>query len=360
MNALTLVLFVLGLVLLVVGAEALVKGASRLAAAFGITPLVIGLTVVAFGTSAPEMAVSVKAAFDDAPDVAIGNVIGSNIANILLILGLSAAITPLIVAAQIIRLDLPIMIVLSGLVWWFAVDGAIDRTEGFGLALGLVVYVAIQVVMSRRESGAVKAEYAAEYAPPTDRGKSTIVQLGWIVLGLGLLVLGSHWLVEGATVMARSFGVSELVIGLTVVAVGTSLPEIATSIVAALRGERDIAVGNVVGSNIFNILSVLGISASVAPHGIPVSPDAQNFDLPVMVAIAVVCLPIFVTGLVARWQGLLFIAYYALYTTYLVLHAMGHEAMPAFRDAMLGWVLPLTGAAIVAQFVWWFARRGSR
>jgi cation:H+ antiporter len=340
----TLFLFVLGLALLVVGAEALVRGASRLALAFGISPLVIGLTVVAFGTSAPELAVSATSSLAGSADVALGNVVGSNIFNVLFILGVSALIVPLVVAQQLVRLDVPLMIAASLLVALFGQDGALGRVEGLGLFAGVVLYTWFLLRQSRREAKPVKEEYTEAFGE--GRPKATwqwLLDGALVIGGLALLVLGARWLVDGAVAFARVLGVSELVIGLTIIAAGTSLPEVATSIVAAIRGERDIAVGNVVGSNIFNILSVLGLSAVVAPAGLAVSASALRFDIPVMIAVAVACLPIFLTGhVIARWEGGLFIGYYGLYVTYLILAATGQELIGAFRIAMLGFVLPLT------------------
>jgi cation:H+ antiporter len=230
------------------------------------------------------------------------------------------------------------------LVLLLALDGNIGRVEGLLLFAGIVIYTIVAIRASRRESAAVSQEYSDEFsAPPARTRRDWAINLALIVGGLALLVLGARWLVDGAVAAARMLGVSELVIGLTVVAVGTSLPEIATSIIAALRGERDIAVGNVVGSNIFNILSVLGITAAVAPAGVPVAPAALTFDIPVMIAVAVACLPIFFTGrLIARWEGWLFLGYYVAYTLFLVLDATGHAALPLYREAMTLFVLPLT------------------
>ncbi len=353
MDAMTVVLFVAGLGLLVLGAEWLVKGASRLAAALGISPLVIGLTVVAYGTSAPEMAVSVKSAWAGQPDLALGNVVGSNIFNVLFILGASSLITPLVVSSQLIRLDVPIMIGLSVLTLLLAGDGSIGRLDGAVLFAGAVAYSAFQIRQSRRESAAIRDEYAQEYGP---KRSSTAANLAMIGAGLALLVLGSRWLVNGAVAFAQVLGVSELVIGLTIVAAGTSLPEVATSILAALRGERDIAVGNVVGSNIFNILAVLGLAGLVAPSGLPAPAALLRFDLPVMIAVALACLPIFASGaLIARWEGALFLFYYAGYTAYLVLAAQQHDALPAFSAVMEAFVLPLT--AVTLAVVGWRAWR---
>lgn len=349
MEILTLVLFVVGLVLLVGGAEALVRGASGLAAAAGISPLVIGLTVVAYGTSAPEMAVSVQSAFNGQADIAIGNVVGSNIFNVLFILGVAALITPLIVSGQLIRRDVPLMIGLSIILLVMGLDGQLGRLDGLILFLGVIAYTSWSIWQSRRETQQLKAEYAQEFGREQPKGaRQMAMQLLYIFVGLGLLVLGSNWLVDGAVAIAELFGVSQLVIGLTVVAAGTSLPEVATSIVASLRGERDIAVGNVVGSNIFNILSVLGLAALVSPQAIPVAPTALAFDLPVMIAVAVACLPIFFTGgVIARWEGLLFLGYYVAYTTYLVLSVTRPQFVPDFKMVMLWGVMPLTALALL-------------
>ncbi len=344
-------MFVLGLVTLVIGAEGLVRGASRLAVSFGVSPLVVGLTVVAFGTSAPEMAVSVGSALNGNPDLAIGNVVGSNIANVLLILGISAIIAPLLVAEQIIRQEIPIMIGASALLVVMALDGDLSRLEAAALFALVVGYTVFLVVQSRRASKAVQDEFETEI-PVSAWDRHWSVQLLLVVAGLAMLVVGAGWLVDAAVSFARAFGVSDLVIGLTIVAVGTSMPEIATSIVAAMRGQRDIAVGNVVGSNVFNIFAVLGVTGMVSAGGLPVSETARNFDLWVMLAVAFACLPILITGReIARWEGALFLGYYAAYTTWLVLQAQTHEALPAFSAVMLGYVMPLTVITLVVSLV---------
>ncbi len=336
----TLALFVLGLGLLVLGAEWLVAGASRLAASAGISPLVIGLTVVAFGTSSPELAVSLSAAWRGQADMAVANVVGSNIFNVLFILGASAAITPLLVAQELVRRDVPLMIGASAIVWLLAVDGTIDRLDGVLLATALIAYTSWIVWEARREVAV--AEFAtADLLPPTPKSLPKNVAL--VVLGLLMLVLGSHWLVGGAVAFAQWLGVSEVVIGLTIVAAGTSLPEVATSILAAVRGQRDIAVGNVVGSNVFNLLGVLGTSAIASPVGLAVREAMVGLDLPVMTAVAVACLPIFARGhMIPRWQGLVFLGFYCAYATYLVLDATGHEAKQGYAAVMLRFVVPLT------------------
>jgi cation:H+ antiporter len=360
----TLLFFAAGLVLLLAGAEILVRGASRLAAAAGISPLVVGLTVVAYGTSSPEMAVSVKAALAGQADIALGNVVGSNILNVLLVLGVSALIAPLVVQAQLVRLDVPLMIGISALLAVFALDGTIGRADGALLVAGIVAYTVFAVIQSRRETALVRAQFSQEYAAGPGERSRWPHQILLVVAGLGLLVVGARWLVDGATAIARALGLSELIIGLTVVAAGTSLPEIATSVVAAVRGERDIAVGNVVGSNICNVLAVLGLSALAAPQGVAVSAAALRFDIPVMVAVAVACLPIFFTGhLIARWEGALFLGYYAAYVLYLLLDAVQHDALPAFSSAMLTFVLPLTVLTLaigVARSLRHDRRRGRR
>ena len=344
-------MFVLGLVVLVVGADVMVRGASRLAVSFGVSPLVVGLTVVAFGTSAPEMAVSVGSALAGTPDLAIGNVVGSNIANVLLILGISALITPLLVDEQIIRQEIPIMIGASALLVVMALDGNIGLLESIVLFALVITYTVFLVIQSRRASKAVQDEF--ETGIPTSTWDSHwAVQIGLIAAGLAMLVVGADWLVDAAVAFARAFGVSDLVIGLTVVAVGTSMPEIATSIVAAMRGQRDIAVGNVVGSNVFNILAVLGAAGIASGAGLPVSEAARNFDLWVMLAVAFACLPIMITGReIARWEGVVFLAYYAAYTAWLVLQAQQHASVPAFSGIMLGYVMPITVITIVFSIV---------
>lgn len=344
-------MFVLGLVVLVVGADVMVRGASRLAVSFGVSPLVVGLTVVAFGTSAPEMAVSVGSALAGSPDLAIGNVVGSNIANVLLILGISALITPLLVDEQIIRQEIPIMIGASALLVVMALDGNIGLLESIVLFALVIAYTVFLVIQSRRASKAVQDEF--ETGIPTSTWDSHwAVQIGLIAAGLAMLVVGADWLVDAAVAFARAFGVSDLVIGLTVVAVGTSMPEIATSIVAAMRGQRDIAVGNVVGSNVFNILAVLGAAGIASGAGLPVSEAARNFDLWVMLAVAFACLPIMITGReIARWEGVVFLAYYAAYTAWLVLQAQQHDSLPAFSGIMLGYVMPITVITIVVSIV---------
>jgi cation:H+ antiporter len=343
MDTLTFILFLLGFVLLIAGAEVLVRGASRLAVAAGISPLVVGLTVVAYGTSAPELAVTIQASFAGQSDIAIGNVVGSNISNILLVLGISAAVAPLSIAQQLIRWDIPIMIGLSGLMLLMGLDGVIGRVDGIVLFTGAIIYTVIVLRQSRKAQTGKQRE-SADFGGARNLSR----QITYIVIGLILLVFGARWLVNGAVEMARLLGVNELIVGLTIVAVGTSLPEIATSIIAGLRGQRAIAVGNAVGSNIFNILLVLGVCSIVAPGGIPVSSPALHFDIPVMIAVAVACLPIFFIGYqIARWEGFLFLGYYLAYSIYLYLNATQHDALEQFSLVMISFVMPMTLITLV-------------
>ncbi len=356
-----IVFLIAGLVLLVIGAEILVRGASRLASSLGISPLVIGLTIVAFGTSAPEMAVSINASWAGQADLALGNVVGSNIFNVLFILGLSALVAPLVVSQQLVRLDVPLMIAASIVVLLMGMDNKISRIDGVILFGTVLAYTFFLIRQSRRESSAaVTAQYEAEYGAAGAQNGSALMQYlkdaVMILGGLALLVLGARWLVDSAVQIAQYLGMSELVIGLTIVAAGTSMPELATSVIASLRGERDIAVGNVVGSNIFNLLAVLGLSSIVAPDGVQVADAALAFDIPVMVGVALICLPIFFTGfLISRLNGALFLFYYVAYTAYLLMAAQQHESLQTFSAAMVWFVMPATVIMLVT-LAWRYQR----
>lgn len=304
-------LFVLfGLVLLFFGGEGLVRGSSALALRLGLTPLVVGLTVVAFGTSAPEMVVSVQAALAGQGAVAIGNVIGSNSLNIGLILALTALIYPLKVQLQILRIDTPIMVGVSIVAAWMLSDLAIGRVEGAILFTGVIAYTVFTVLYARKvkPSAEVEAEYAE--AVPAPRG-SIWRDVLFILVGLGLLVAGSHFLVDGSTRLARGFGISEAIIGLTIVALGTSMPELVTCIVAACKKEPDIALGNIIGSNIFNILGILGAAALIRPM---TGEGIKMTDLYVAIAFAAALVPILWSGrTLQRWEGGLLLAGYLVY-----------------------------------------------
>lgn len=358
---LNVLLFAAGLAALVVGADVLVRGASKLALSFGISPLVVGLTIVAFGTSAPEMAVSAGAVLNGQTDLAIGNVVGSNIFNVLFILGLSALIAPLVVHIQLIRQEVPILIGASLLLLVLSLDGRIGMGDGalfFGL---LLAYTGFLIVQSRRETRAAQDahsapnEYETELKPsaPGAWDSRLWVQLVLILAGLGLLVVGSDWLVTASVVFAKALGVSDVVIGLTIVAAGTSMPEVATSLAAAFKGERDIAVGNAVGSSTFNILGCLGLSGLLAGNaGLGVPSSVLAFDIWVMLAVALASLPIFLSGReIARWEGGVFLGYYVAYVTYLIMAAQDHAALPTFSAVMMGFVIPLTVVTLVVSLI---------
>ena len=356
MDILTILAFIAGLALLIGGADMLVRGASRLAVAFGVSPVIIGLTVVAFGTGSPEMAISMKSGLAGTPNIALGNVIGSNICNVLIVLGLAAVAAPLIVQHRLVRFDVPVMLLSTLVVWWMAADGNISRVEGAILFVAMVGYTVAVLRASRtvtQPEAEDYAEFIEEYTEPEDETRVPWYKDAvFIVTGLGALILGSNWVVNGAVLFAETLGISDLIIALTVVAIGTSLPEIVTSVVAAMHGERDIAVGNVIGSNIFNILAVLGLVAAASGPGIAVAPEALAFDLPVMAAVAALCLPIFLTHMtIARWEGVMLLGFYAAYTAYLVLSVSASPALPLFGRLMVWLVFPATVVALAVSAV---------
>ena len=344
MDILDIVMVVAGLLLLIAGGEALVRGASTLAARVGISPLVVGLVVVSAATSAPELAVTVGAVLEGEPDLALGNVVGSNIANVLLILGFSAILSPLVIKRQLVRFDMPIMVGMSVLLLVVSLDGQIGVLDGVLLLLGLVLHTVMSIVVSRRGGADPSSNGTPDEIKPIPLWLAGLL----LVVGIGLLVLGAELLVTGAVAIATGLGISSLVIGLTVVAIGTSLPELATSIIALRRGERDIAVGNIVGSNMFNIGMVLGLPAIIFGDGIPVPAAAIALDLPLMLAAAVALLPIAFTGfIIARWEGAMFVALYVAYTMYLILASTEHGAAEGFTSVMLWFVLPLVAVTLI-------------
>ena len=352
--------FVAGLTFLIIGAEILVRGASNIAALFKIPPLVVGLTVVAFGTSSPELAVSLQSAVAGKADISVGNVVGSNIFNVLFILGLSAIITPLFVSRQLIKLDVPIMIGGAALMLLMVLDGKFSQVDG---AILFAIFLAYTVFMIRTALGEEKKIRAAQPEKAEElknvRSSRWWLYVIFVIVGLGLLILGSNWLVDSAVTIAKMFGLSDLVIGATIVAAGTSLPEVATSIIASIRRQQDIAVGNVVGSNIFNILAVFGLTGLFTSGGINVSPAALGFDIPVMVAVMVACLPIFFTGnLISRWEGILFFGYYLAYTLYLILVSMQHSGTQLFATGMKYFIIPLT--FITLFIIFWRAYKNRK
>ena len=297
----TYVLFIIGLVALLGGGEYLVRGASSIARRMHLSPMVIGLTVVGFGTSAPELLVSVQAALAGQPGLAIGNVLGSNIANILLILGVAAAIAALVIPIRQVWRDLGFMGLATAMIWVMLLDGTISRLDGVILVMGLIAFLASAFLLG-------EPEVPDEDQPVAPLGIALLMTLG----GLVALVIGARLLVDSASEIARAFGVSEAVIGLTVVAVGTSLPELATSVIAAFRRQTDIAVGNVIGSNIFNIFSILGITALITP--IPADPRFASVDM-LWVAGTAAALMVMAVALrgVPRVAGFGLLAVYAIY-----------------------------------------------
>jgi cation:H+ antiporter len=351
-DVMTVVMLIAGLVLLVVGAEGLVRGASRIALSAGISPLVVGLTVVAFGTSSPEMAVSASAVRSGSTDIAIGNVVGSNVFNILVVVGVCALVLPLVISWRLVRLEVPLMIGISILLWLMLLDGELARWEAAILFAGLIAYTVWAIRASRKESAAAQ-EAAAPGAEVPAEPSPWYVNVGYVAGGLALLVLGSNWMVDSAVEIAEGFGVSELVIGLTIVGAGTSLPELATSVLATIRGERDIAVGNVVGSNLFNMLGVLGLAGLVGDEPLPASSFVRDVDVPVMILVAAICLPVFFSGrnLMHRYEGFAFVAAYVTYVTYLVWNSSDGGAPSWYADAV--WFVAVPIAIVMVLVTAW-------
>lgn len=298
------------------GANLFVQSASHLARRFGISPVIIGLTVVAFGTSAPELAVNILAVSQGNTDIAMGNVVGSNIFNVAFILGICALIKPLFVSSQLIRIDIPIMVGTSLYLWIASRNNLITQMEGYFLITGIIFYTFLQVRLAVKGKDADK-EFEKEFADQGRPGKDTLV----LVIGLAALVVGANFFVDGAVLGARLLGWSEAVIGLTIIAAGTSLPEVATSVAATLKGERDIAIGNVVGSNIFNILCVIGISSVISSNGLPVSDHMAKIDSTIMFLIALFCLPFCIwRKQLDRLVGGLLFSTWLCYTCYLIIN----------------------------------------
>lgn len=326
-----------GLVLLIAGAELLVRAAVRLAARLKVRPLIIGLTIVAFGSSAPQMAVSLQATLSENTDIAVGSVIGSSIFNVLVTLGLSALIIPLRVSRQLVRLDIPLMIGASLLVFVLAYNEELTPLDGLVLLTALVLYLGLLLRQSRHSARPQQSHDDATAKARAPWLRSLVIML----CGLALLAFAGHLLLGAAVEVATNLGLSERIIGLTIIAVSTSLPELATSLIAAVRGQRDIAVGNVIGSNLFNLLGVLGITALVAPTPLSVSPNALDFDLPVMLGVAVLCLPVFYSGYrITRAEGLLFLSLYLAYGLHVVSFTTGMPLAGKLEHLMLFFVLP--------------------
>ena len=316
-------IFLLGLMTVVGGAELIVRGASVLAARAGISPMVIGATVVAIGTSTPELAIGIESAARGSGALALGNVTGANMLNILFTLGLIALIRPVVLRSRVIRFDLPVLVGAASLLLLLAADGVVSRVDGLLLlALGFL-YAFLVVRAARRESIAVRIQFAREFGAPRSVITSTgrVVRAAiWLIAGIAVVVVGADLLVDGAVSIARDLGAPEAVIGLTIVAIGTSAPELVTAVVAALRREQDLAVGNLVGSSIFNIVLILGVAALIPVDGVPVEPAVLWIDLAVMLGATIVCIPVFVTGTrISRFEGAALVAAYLAYFSALLL-----------------------------------------
>ncbi len=302
-----------GLVALIIGAELLVRGATALALRLGIPPIVVGLTIVSIGTSLPELAVGIEAGRLGAGSLAVGNIAGTNVVNILLILGLSAAMIAVPLSRNTIRFELPMIVVASALLWLLASDGDLSRLDG-SILLALAGFFTYGVVRFAKREPIDVAEIEAELPNP---GKA-LVDILMLVFGMVIVILGAEWLVDGSVAIARSLGISEAVIGLTIVAIGTSAPELVTTIISTIRGHRDVAIGNLIGSSIYNLALILGLTSLVTP--LTVSSELIRIDLPVMVAVALLCIPVFLTGRrVSRGEGYVFIGLYVAYLSFLIL-----------------------------------------
>lgn len=304
-----------GILMLYAGAEGLVRGSSSLALRIGIAPLVVGLIVVSFGTSSPEFVISLKAALENNGNISLGNVVGSNIANIALILGVASLIKPMKVQAQVVRREIPIMIFVSLMLVLFLINHEINRIEGIIFSIGIIVYSVISVYLAKKENNKFIEEEFTEGI--SKKSLQTWLAVVFIIIGLGLLIVGANLFLEAAVEIAKIFGMSQAVIGLTIVAIGTSLPELVTSAVASIKNEADIAIGNAVGSNVFNILLILGITAIIIPIN---AEEISYIDLGVMLIAAVIILPLSRTGFVLnRWEGALLLTGYLVYL-YTLIH----------------------------------------
>ncbi len=311
-----------GLIVLILGAELLTRGGAVLARQLGVPPIIIGLTVVAVGTSAPELAVGIDAALMGNGAMAVGNIAGTNTVNVLLILGLSAAIHPLALRARTIRMDLPVIVAAAAMVLGMALDGTLSRRDGMLLVACGVVYTATVIWSALHESRAVRVEFAREFRGPKGAApgtRTTALAAMMLAAGIAVVVAGADVFVDGAVSLARIWGVSDTFIGLTVVAIGTSAPEFVTTILSTLRRERDIAIGNLLGSSVYNIFLILGVTCLVPAAGLPVSAELLRVDLPVMVLVALACVPAFLSRQeVSRLEGTLFVAAYGAYLSYLL------------------------------------------
>ena len=323
-----LMLFLGGLAALIVGAEMVLRGGARFAALMGIRPLVIGLTVVSIGTSMPELAVGITAGLEGSGSIVVGNIAGTNMVNILFILGLSALFRPLMLHLQVIKLDLPMMILAAGLMAGLAWDGVLSAWDGIVLLAAAIFYTIL--LLRQHESAAVEEEFedmcagglevSCQAGPKRSASRARLKNALLLAVGMGISVIGAQWAVHGAVEMARSLQISEAIIGLTVVAIGTSSPELVTTAIATVRNERDVAVGNLLGSSIYNILVILGLTCIASPGGLAVERQLLMLDIPLMAGVALACVPVFWSGKrISRLEGGLGVAAYLIYLLWLAL-----------------------------------------
>jgi cation:H+ antiporter len=341
----TAITFIAGLAALIGGAELFLRGVDHFGVKWRVSPLIMGLTVVAFATGAPELAISLQAAIAGNADLVLGNIVGSNIANILLILGISAIIKPLAVKLRVVQIDVPIVIAASVLLYVIAFDGELTTLDGVWLLLGLVAYSVFTFfqIKKERDNQPEETDFEAEQRKLSTGWFFYVKNIGYLVVGMGLIIQGSDWMVKSAVEIATILGLSELVIGLTIVSIGTSLPEVATSIATIRKGNTDMAVANVMGSNLYNILLTLGLTVVIAPNILAVSPAAIALDLPFMVAVSIMCIPIFIAGFdITKLDGAILLFYYSSYLTYLVLDAVGSSYEQKMEMIMLYGVIPAT------------------
>lgn len=352
-------MLVAGLFALIVGSLLLIRGGSGLAARMGISPLVIGLVALVLGPVVAGLAVILVASCRGDVTLVVGNIVGSNIFNVLFILGICGLVTPLAVAARLIRWSVPLMFLSSLAVLWLGWHGEIDRLAGAGLLLASLGYVVAAVYVGRRDQEPARQEFAGQIqrgmiGPPGSLAR----QLVSVLAALGALSFGAYWFVEGTAGVASHLAISEFTVGLSIVGIGTSLPGLITSIAAAKRGDRNVAVGNVVGSYLISSLGFLGIAAMAAPHGAWIVPVALRFDIPVMVAVSVLCVPILFSGcVISRWEGLLFLSCYAAYMAYLVLRQGHSVATEAYGQLIVMVLIPTTVILVMLGGLKAFRRR---
>ncbi len=314
----SIIFSILGLILLIVGGEVVVKSSSKIASSLGVSPLIIGLTVVAFGTSAPELGVSLMATLNGNADIAVTNVVGSNIFNLAFILGLCGLVAPLIVNLQLLKLDIPFSILITGALFLISREGVIGKLEAIGLILTLVFYTIWLVWASTKERGEAASKDPIVKSDINSKTNTRVFNFLIFIIGIGVLVFGSRFLVQGASDLAIRAGIPEAIVGLTLVAAGTSFPELVSSLMATIRGNTDIAIGNVIGSNIFNILLILGTSAFTSENGLKVPASVIKYDIPVLLGVSILSFPLLITGRkVVRLEGLLLLLCYIGYSFHL-------------------------------------------